>query len=194
VNLTDYADTGLFLDHRSARGMIRDLCDGKRVLNLFAYTGAFSVYAAAGGASEITSVDLSATYLEWAQRNFAINGLQSQHYQFVRDDITSFVENLPEDAEFDIVVCDPPTFSNSKRTESVWDVQQQYADLLNALMSILSRDGTLFFSSNFRRFRFEQAEIEGAQVREITKRTIPEDFRNQRVHRSWLIRHANAPD
>ena len=189
VNLTDFTDTGLFLDHRAARGIVRDMCEGSRVLNLFAYTGAFSVYAAAGGASEVTTVDWSQTYLDWAHRNFELNEFHDSGFRFIREDAREFAEGLPASDMFDIIVCDPPTFSNSKRTEVVWDVQRDHAELINRLLLQLTPDGTIFFSSNFRRIKFDYEAIEGS-VREITKQTLPEDFRNQRIHRSWLIRHS----
>lgn len=194
VNLTDYTDTGLFLDHRAARALVRDLCPGKRVLNLFAYTGAFSVYAAAGGAREITTVDLSATYLDWGRRNFEANGFHGPQFRFVRSDTHAFVNQLDKGVEFDVIICDPPTFSNSKRTEDVWEVQRDHAGLLTSLVRVLSKDGTLFFSSNYRRLKFDPAAVAGASVREITKRTLPEDYRDQRVHRSWLIRHMDIDE
>lgn len=189
VNLTDFTDTGLFLDHRAARQLVGQMCDQMRVLNLFAYTGAFSVYAAAGGASKITTVDWSQTYLEWAKRNFQINELLRPHFRFIREDARQFVNELTISDEFDIVICDPPTFSNSKRTDDVWDVQHHHAELLTKLLSHLAPDGTIFFSSNFRRLKLCEESIPGS-IREISKQTLPEDFRNQRIHRSWLIRHA----
>ena len=189
VNLTDFTDTGLFLDHRSARGMVRDMAADKRVLNLFAYTGAFSVYAAAGGAAEVTTVDWSQTYLDWAQRNFKQNQLSDAAFHFVREDTRVFVDQLSQRDEFDLIVCDPPTFSNSKRTELVWDVQRDHKWLINRLLEQLAPQGSIFFSSNFRRLKLETESIRGS-AREITKQTLPEDFRNQRIHRSWLIRHA----
>jgi len=191
VNLSDYTDTGLFLDHRNARSMIREMSDGKSVLNLFAYTGAFSVYAAAGNAKKVTTVDWSNTYVEWAKRNFKVNGfVNDQKYRFARSDARDYVSTLPSDVEFDLVVCDPPTFSNSKRTDDTWDVQRHHAELINSLLSRLTSDGTIFFSTNFRRIKLEEHNLNNATVREITKKTLPEEFRNQRIHRSWFIRKA----
>ena len=190
VNLTDYQDTGLFLDHRAARKMIRDLSEGQRVLNLFAYTGAFSVYAAAGQAREIVTVDWSHTYLDWARRNIERNNLLRPAYQFERDDTRQFLQGLDPDRQFDIIVCDPPTFSNSKRTDDVWSVQEDHAELIRMLLLNLAPDGRIFFSSNYRRFKLDEDALRGAVAQEITKQTVPEDFRNQRVHRSWWIRHA----
>lgn len=189
VNLADYTDTGLFLDHRIARSMIREMCEGKRVLNLFAYTGSFSIYAAAGGAESVTTVDLSATYLDWAKRNFDVNELPLKRHKFYREDTRQFIRSLPEHPMYDVIVCDPPTFSNSKRTEEIWDVQHHHAPLLTDLLLRLNPGGTIFFSSNFRRIKFDQNGILAANVREISKKTVPEDFRNKRIHRSWLLTH-----
>lgn len=190
VNLTDFTDTGLFLDHRNARSMIRDMSDGCRVLNVFAYTGSFSVYAAAGGAAEVTTNDWSNTYLDWAERNMKLNGFDGEQFRFVRQDTREFVASLTPEDEFDIIVCDPPTFSNSKRTDDVWDVQRDHGELLGRLLLHLAKNGTMFFSSNFRRLKLNEEAMENANIREISNRTVPEEFRNQRIHRSWLIRHA----
>lgn len=193
VNLSDYTDTGLFLDHRSARSMIREMSAGKRVLNLFAYTGAFSVYAADGDAAQVTTVDWSNTYVEWAKRNFKLNGfVNDKKYRFARADARNYVTTLPSDVEFDLIVCDPPTFSNSKRTEDTWDVQRHHAGLINSLLTRLTPDGVILFSSNFRRLKLESDQLHGAVTREITKRTLPEEYRNQRIHRSWFIRHQDS--
>ena len=159
VNLSDYLDTGLFLDHRITRGMVRELAAGKRFLNLFAYTGAFTVYAAAGGAASTVSVDLSNTYLDWAQRNLALNGLAGPQHQFVRDDALGFLQSRGRRAAFDLAVVDPPTFSNSKRLEDFWDVQRDHVELLNRLAELMSPGGIVFFSTNFRRFKLAEAEL-----------------------------------
>ncbi|QDU88269.1 Ribosomal RNA large subunit methyltransferase K/L [Pirellulimonas nuda] len=193
VNLSDYLDTGLFLDHRVTRAMVRDAAKGKRFLNLFAYTGAFSVYAAAGGAAETITVDLSPTYLDWAQENFAANALDGHAHYFVRDDSRRYVASLPEEPRFDLAVVDPPTFSNTKRTgpgaspTDDWDVQRDAAGLLEALALRMSPGGLVFFSTNFRRFRLDEAELPSYQVREISRQTVPEDFRNKRIHRCWRL-------
>ena len=189
VNLSDYTDTGLFLDHRITRGMVRDLADDKRVLNLFAYTGAFSVYAAAGDARATTTVDWSTTYLQWAKRNFEINDLLSDQHQFIREDARQYVLQLPQRPLFDLMVLDPPTFSNSKRTKHTWDVQRDHAELINELLVRLTAGGSILFSCNFRRLKLEAEQIRDAVVQEVSRQTVPEDFRNGRVHRSWLISH-----
>ena len=190
VNLSDYVDTGLFLDHRITRSMVRDLAAGKRFLNLFAYTGAFSVYAAAGGAATTVSVDLSNTYLEWAQRNMALSGLAGIQHEFVRDDALHFLRSRPRREMFDLAVVDPPTFSNSKSLEDFWDIQRDHVELLNCLLELMSPGGTIFFSSNFRRFKLAEAEIRGVSIREISRQTVPADFRNRRIHRCWRMAKA----
>ncbi|MBN1589585.1 MAG: bifunctional 23S rRNA (guanine(2069)-N(7))-methyltransferase RlmK/23S rRNA (guanine(2445)-N(2))-methyltransferase RlmL [Pirellulales bacterium] len=185
VNLSDYVDTGLFLDHRATRSMVRDAAGGKRFLNLFGYTGSFTVYAAAGGAVSTTTVDLSNTYLDWAQRNMKLNGLTGAEHQMVRDDGLSFVRNCRD--TFDLAVVDPPTFSNSKRTEQPWDIQRDYVPLLNALLQRMSPGGVIFFSTNYRRFKFDPEAIRDATSREISRQTVPPDFRNRRIHRCWRM-------
>jgi 23S rRNA (guanine2445-N2)-methyltransferase / 23S rRNA (guanine2069-N7)-methyltransferase len=187
VNLSDYVDTGLFLDHRITRTMFREASAGKRVVNLFAYTGAFSVYAAAGGASSTTTVDWSNSYLNWARRNMESNDFTGPAHQYVRADATEFVFNLPREELFDLAIVDPPTFSNSKRTERDWEVQQGYVKLLNELLARMSTGGILFFSNNFRQFKFDASSIEAQQIHEISNQTIPPDFRNRRIHRCWRI-------
>jgi 23S rRNA (guanine2445-N2)-methyltransferase / 23S rRNA (guanine2069-N7)-methyltransferase len=187
VNLSDYLDTGLFLDHRITRAMVRDAARGTRFLNLFAYTGSFTVYAAAGGASETTTVDLSANYLEWAEENLRINGLLNPAHHFIRADSREYLESLKEHEQFDLAVVDPPTFSNSKRLDEDWDVQRYHGELLRGVLRVMRVGGVVFFSTNSRRFKLDEAALAGANVREITKQTIPEDFRNKRIHRCWRV-------
>jgi 23S rRNA (cytosine1962-C5)-methyltransferase len=189
VNLSDYLDTGLFLDHRVTRGMIEREVRGKRFLNLFGYTGAFTVYAAAGGASATTTVDLSNTYLDWARRNMALNSFNEAWHQFVRTDALAFVRGLPRRSEgvFDLAVVDPPTYSNSKTTAVDWDVQRDHVELLDLVLDRLSPGGKVYFSTNFRRFKFHEDEIHAAMIREISRQTIPPDFRNKRIHRCWVL-------
>jgi len=186
VNLTDYLDSGLFLDHRNTRALVRERARGARVLNLFSYTGAFSVYAAAGGAREVVSVDLSATYTRWAQDNFRINGIDLKRHAFIEGDVMAFVETL--DRDFDLIICDPPTFSNSKRTEADFDVQRDHPWLLEHLAERLAPGGTMLFSTNFRRFVPNPDTFEALGARELTPRTIPKDFaRSLKIHRCWRI-------
>lgn len=186
VNLSDYVDTGLFLDHRITRQMVRDEAKGKRFLNLFAYTGSFSVYAAAGGAASTCTVDWSNTYLDWARDNMHLNGYEDPKHIFVNRDAATFAADLSAN-EFDLVVVDPPTFSNSKRTEEVWDVQRDHAKILNQVRDSLSPNGLIYFSTNFRKFKLAEEELAGFKIIEISKQTVPDDFRNQRIHRCWKL-------
>ena len=187
VNLSDYVDTGLFLDHRNLRAKFREEASGKRVLNLFCYTGAFSVYAAAGGATSTTSVDLNANYLDWAGRNFQANGISIAKHHFIRADVMEYLRDQPPGAKFDLAIVDVPTFSNSKRNEDVWDVQRDHVELIQRTMDLLSEAGVLYFSNNFRRFKLDEESLSGLSIREISKHTVPEDFRNQRIHRCWRM-------
>ena len=187
VNLSDYVDTGLFLDHRITRSMVRDLAKDANFLNLFGYTGAFTVYAADGGAAQTTTVDLSASYLEWAQKNISINDFHGEQHQFIRCDGREFFEGVPPVETYDLAVVDPPTFSNSKRTEDDWNIQHHYDEMLNRLLLRMKPDGVIFFSTNFRRFKFDESLVRAAQIHEISRQTVPEDFRNKRIHRCWRI-------
>jgi len=186
VNLSDYLDTGLFLDHRLTREMVRKEAEGKRFLNLFSYTGSFSVYAAAGGAKSVTTVDLSNTYLDWAQDNLELNGFRGPQFEYVRSDVFRFLNALYDDELFDLVVLDPPTFSNSKDLAD-WDVQRDHAEMLNLLITHLAPGGVIYFSNNNRRFKLDEEKISGVSIREISTRTVPEDFRNKRIHRCWRM-------
>ncbi|MGA2031640.1 MAG: bifunctional 23S rRNA (guanine(2069)-N(7))-methyltransferase RlmK/23S rRNA (guanine(2445)-N(2))-methyltransferase RlmL [Thermoguttaceae bacterium] len=191
VNLSDYLDTGLFLDHRITRGMVREAAAGKRFLNLFAYTGAFSVYAAAGGAESTTSVDLSHTYLDWAGRNMELNGFCGPEHVRICDDAPGFLESRGRRPLFDLAVVDPPTFSNSKKLDEFWDIQRDHAALLARLLPLMTPGGVIFFSTNFRRFKLAEAELAGATIREISRQTVPPDFRNRRIHRCWRLVRAS---
>ncbi len=187
VNLSDYVDTGLFLDHRVTRHMVRQQADGTRFLNLFAYTGSFSVYAAAGGAKSTTSVDLSNTYTDWATENLRLNGFESDNHRVITSDVAEFLANHPAGQCYDLVVVDPPTFSNSKRTENVWDVQRDALPLLETVIPLVRPGGVIYFSTNFRRFKFDQDALDVQSVIEISRQTVPEDYRNRRIHRCWRI-------
>jgi 23S rRNA (cytosine1962-C5)-methyltransferase len=175
VNLADYLDTGLFLDHRITRQIVKELAKDKRVLNLFCYTGSFSVYAAAGGAQEVVSVDLSKTYLDWADRNMQLNFPEFQNHLLVHADVKQQLGKM-KDGSFDIIVMDPPTFSNSKRMEDFLDIQRDHVALINECMRLLSAGGVLFFSTNFRKFQLEHSKIEARSIKDITKATTPFDF------------------
>jgi 23S rRNA (cytosine1962-C5)-methyltransferase len=186
VNLTDYLDTGLFLDHRITRGMVRDEAKGKRVLNLFCYTGSFSVYAAAGGAESVTSVDLSKTYLNWAKRNMQYNKLyDDEKHEFVHDDVMEVIKNIPANT-FDLIICDPPTFSNSKRMDDIFDVQRDHVWLLKQLLKGCTDGGKIYFSNNYHGFVLDRDSIPTPSIQDITNATTPFDFQG-RLHRSCFL-------
>lgn len=175
VNLTDYLDTGLFLDHRITREMVRSGSSEKRVLNLFAYTGSFSVYAAAGGAKEVCTIDLSNTYLDWSRRNMILNGFKGDHYSFIQADVKSYLGEIPN-ARYDLIVLDPPTFSNSKRMEEELDVQRDHVSLINECLRILTPGGIIYFSNNYTKFQLDQESLREAEIKDITRATTPFDF------------------
>jgi 23S rRNA G2069 N7-methylase RlmK/C1962 C5-methylase RlmI len=187
VNLSDYVDTGLFLDHRNTRQMVRERSAGKQVLNLFSYTGSFTVYAAAGGALTTTTVDKSSTYTEWTCENLELNGFTGPAHSIVRNDIKTFLDGLRPVEKWDLAVVDPPTFSNTKGLEVDWDVQRDHAALLQQLGTHIVPGGSVFFSTNFRRFKLDEAALSDYSVRDITRQTIPEDFRNERIHKCWVL-------
>jgi 23S rRNA (cytosine1962-C5)-methyltransferase len=186
VNLTDYLDTGLFLDHRITRGMVREDAKDQRVLNLFCYTGSFSVYAADGGASEVTSVDMSRTYINWAKRNMQYNKkyLPDAH-DFIQDDVLEWIAGVPKD-RYDLIICDPPTFSNSKRMDAEWDVQRDHVKLLKSLLKIVTDGGKIYFSNNYRGFQLDRDAIPASVVKDITAQTTPFDFAGK-LHRSCFL-------
>ena len=186
VNLTDYLDTGLFLDHRATRALLREAAAGKRFLNLFCYTGSATVYAAAGGARSTTSVDLSATYLDWARENLRLNGLDGSQHRLIQADGRTWIDE--DTGTYDVVFLDPPTFSNSKRMSGTWDVQRDHAALIAAVMARLAPGGQLVFSTNHRRFRLDAEVAERWQVADLSRATLPPDFaRNPAIRRCWRI-------
>lgn len=185
VNLTDYLDTGLFLDHRPMRLRLQREAQGKRFLNLFCYTATASVHAAKGGARTTTSVDLSRTYLDWARRNLALNGFSDRH-RLEQCDVMQWLEDARD--EYDLIFIDPPTFSNSKRMEGVFDVQRDHVRLLDLAMARLAKGGVLYFSNNFRKFDLDADLAARYQVEEISAATIDPDFaRNSKIHRAWRL-------
>jgi 23S rRNA (guanine2445-N2)-methyltransferase / 23S rRNA (guanine2069-N7)-methyltransferase len=188
VNLHDYLDTGLFLDHRALRLRIAGEAAGRRFLNLFCYTGSATVHAALGGARHTVSVDLSKTYLDWLGKNLALNGLPDARHQRERADVMAWLKAA--DNCFDLILLDPPSFSNSKRTQHSFDVQADHGPLIEACMARLAPNGTLYFSSNRRRFRLDAALTERFSVDDITRSTLDPDFpRSPPPHRCWRIRH-----
>ncbi|MHC4943306.1 MAG: class I SAM-dependent methyltransferase [Planctomycetota bacterium] len=191
VNLSDYLDTGLFLDHRNTRAMVRVRSGGKRMLNLFAYTGSFTCYARAGGAASTITVDLSNTYCDWTGRNLLLNGFDSSpDHRLVRADCLEYlVHDAREAAPFDLIVCDPPTFSNSKAMQRrSFALDRDCPELLRLLKDLLAPGGELFFSTNSRSLHMREETIpQGLSIEEISQVTVPQDFRNKKIHRCWIL-------
>ncbi|MBO4320193.1 MAG: class I SAM-dependent methyltransferase [Treponema sp.] len=198
VNLSEYLDTGLFFDHRPLRDIVRSTCAGKSVLNLFCYTGSFSVYAAEGKARRVESVDMSKTYLEWAKDNMRLNGFEeNEKYVFTRQDAVGFINqknaevpNKEGTNRFDIIILDPPTFSNSKRTDTTLDLNRDWSTLVNKCLNILNPKGILYFSTNSRRLSFDSSLLNcpgEINALDISSKTVPEDYRNAKIHRTWKI-------
>lgn len=187
VNLTDYLDTGLFLDHRITRQLVRAESSGKRILNLFAYTGSFSVYAAAGGASEVCTVDLSNTYLEWSKQNMQLNGFDSDRYTYLQADVKSFLPTIAGE-RYDLIVMDPPTFSNSQRMPEELDIQRDHVALIQECMRILTSGGSLYFSNNYTRFQLDTAALPGMSIKDITRATTPFDFEGRLERPCFFIK------
>jgi 23S rRNA (cytosine1962-C5)-methyltransferase len=188
VNLTDYLDTGLFLDHRITRKMVMNWSAGATVLNLFAYTGSFSVYAAAGGAQKLVTADLSQTYLNWARKNMELNGFTDPaKYFFIQTDVLTFLPAEKEN-QYDLVILDPPTFSNSKRMNEFFDIQKDYPMLVNHCLRILKPGGRLLFSTNSKKFILQPELIEGiTSLKDITGQTTPFDFEGRMERKCFLI-------
>ena len=188
VNLHDYLDTGLFLDHRDTRALIRRQAEGKSFLNLFAYTGSVTVYAAAGGALSTTTVDMSNTYLTWARHNMMANDFIGEQHHYIRDDCTQWIAGAIEQGlKYDLVFIDPPTFSNSKSMDTTLDIIRDHVALLGGCLALLEEDGQIIFSTNARGFRMSDEMAELCHLKEITSLTTTEDFRRRPLHRSWLL-------
>jgi 23S rRNA (guanine2445-N2)-methyltransferase / 23S rRNA (guanine2069-N7)-methyltransferase len=191
VNLDDYLDTGLFLDHRLTRLRLREVAAGVRFLNLFCYTASASVYAVSGGARSSLSLDLSNRYLDWAAENFRLNGLARAEHRLERADCLEWLQTARE--QFDLIFLDPPTFSNSKRMQGVLDVQRDHPGLIDQCMRLLSVGGRLLFSTNAQRFRLDPQVQQRWSVLDTSAQTLPFDFaRNPRIHRSFEIRSISA--
>lgn len=186
VNLSDYIDTGLFLDHRVLRKKVMMESEGKSVLNLFAYTGSFSVYAAAGGAKYVNTIDLSNTYLNWAKENFLINNIELKRHSFEKSDVKEWLKQTPR-RTYDIIVLDPPTISKSKMAKSKFDVQADHVELINNALRHIKPDGVLYFSNNYRGFKLDESNIMNTIIEDISLATIPEDFRNKLIHYCWRL-------
>ncbi|HSX27091.1 MAG TPA: class I SAM-dependent methyltransferase [Chlamydiales bacterium] len=188
INLTDYLDTGLFLDHRETRRLVASLAKGKRLLNLFAYTCSFSIHAAAAGAAFTKSVDMSNTYTAWGKDNFLLNSLPLQNNLIVRADCLKFLEK--ETSLYDLIIVDPPTISRSKKMDQMFDIQIDYIPLLASALRLLAPNGALFFSTNSRKFDFDPTQFPSYSITEISEKTIPLDFHNRKIHRCWKFLHA----
>jgi 23S rRNA (guanine2445-N2)-methyltransferase / 23S rRNA (guanine2069-N7)-methyltransferase len=187
VNFTDYLDTGLFLDHRSTRGMLGELAAGKRFLNLFAYTATATVHAALGGAASTTSVDMSRTYLDWAQRNFDLNGIRGTEHELIQADVLRWLGEQRQ-WRYDLIFLDPPTFSRSKRMEDTLDIQRDHPALIQDAAALLAPGGLLVFSTNLRKFKLDTGALPGLVAEDITRKTIPKDFeRNPKIHHCFRI-------
>ncbi len=187
INLWDYLDTGLFLDHRPIRQVIFKKSEGKRFLNLFCYTGAVSVFAALGKAVT-TSVDMSATYLKWAQENFALNELRLEDHKFIQADVLEWLRTQKPAPTYDLIFLDPPTFSNSKRMEGTFDVERDQDSLVENCMNLLAPNGVLYFSNNKRKFKLSESLKQKYLIRDITAESIPMDFHDQKIHCCFEIR------
>ena len=188
VNLSDYLDTGLFLDHRITRQMVKEQSKGKRALNLFAYTGSFSVYAAAGGAVEVITVDLSNTYLKWAKKNMELNSFTDPgKYQFLQADVKQYLKIIPS-GYFDIIIMDPPTFSNSKKMDDFLDIQRDHVELINDCMSGLKSGGVIYFSTNFRKFILDEEKVKASGIKNITKATTSFDFDGKNFRKCFYLK------
>jgi len=189
VNFQDYLDTGLFLDHRPIRKLVAENAAGKDFLNLFAYTGTASIYAARGGARSTTTVDMSNTYLDWAQRNLRLNGFAGKHHQFIHADCLQWLAQAPRTQRFDLIFLDPPSFSTSKRMEQSFDVQRDHVMLIRQALQRLKPGGLLIFSNNLRSFKIDREALTDLEIQDISRQTIPKDFeRNPKIHQCFLIK------
>ncbi len=197
IDLTSYLDTGIFLDHRPLRKEIREIARNKKVLNLFCYTGSFSVYAAQANAKSVESVDLSNTYLSWTEQNLRLNGFTDKNkFIFTKADVISFLKEKSQNPEnlYDLIILDPPTFSNSKSTKNVLDINKDYVSLINDCLNLLEKNGILFFSTNSTRLSLKPELIvqktknaSQIQIEDVTQFSIPKDFENTKCHKCWKI-------
>ena len=188
VNLVDYLDTGLFLDHRETRKLVASYARGKRLLNLFAYTCSFSVHAAVAGAAFTKSVDMSNTYTAWGRDNFLLNGISLRDHPIVRADCLKFLDDeIRSPNRYDLIVIDPPTISRSKKMDQMFDVQIDYISLIERAQRLLLPGGTIFFSTNSRKFVFDTTVFKNCVIREISHKTLPIDFHDPKIHRCWKI-------
>lgn len=188
INLTDYLDTGLFLDHRETRKLVASYANGKRLLNLFAYTCSFSVHAANAGSIYTKSVDMSNTYTEWGKENFLLNGFDLKNNEVIRVDCLKFLdEEIRSKQKYSLIVIDPPTISRSKKMEKMFDIQEDYVSIISKSLQLLTNDGIIFFSTNSRKFHFDLANFPNCNIQEISHKTLPMDFKDKKIHRCWKL-------
>ncbi len=188
INLCDYLDTGLFLDQRITRKLISNIAQGKSFLNLFAYTGTATVYAVAGGACSSTTVDMSNTYLAWAQDNLNLNSLSGKQHEFIREDCFKWLHDATQEGRrYQLVFLDPPTFSNSKRMDHTLDIKRDHVELVKQTMALLEDDGVLIFSTNARGFKLDHKQLEEYSIKDITRMTTTEDYRRKPAHKCWCL-------
>jgi 23S rRNA (guanine2445-N2)-methyltransferase / 23S rRNA (guanine2069-N7)-methyltransferase len=190
VNFSDYLDTGLFLDHRITRSLVGKNAQGKDFLNLFAYTGTATVHAAQGGARSTTTVDMSNTYLDWAQRNMALNGYRGAEHKYIQADCLQWLRDASKQKpRYGLIFLDPPSFSTSKRMTSTFDVQRDHVKLLEDTLKLLTVDGTLIFSNNLRKFKLDKDALTGCAIEDISAKTLPKDFAgNPRIHQCFILK------
>ncbi len=188
INCEDFLDTGLFSDHRDTRLMVQDLAEGKRFLNLFAYTGAFTCAAASGGAVNCTTVDRSDTYISWAKDNLVLNGLWNDAHDLVQSDVFEFLRQQRKLAKrYDLCVVDPPSFFRDDKRNVNFDVNKDHIRLLENVIKVMDQGGIVFFSTNHQKFKSRLRRLDVAQMMELTPKSIPEDYRNRQIHRCWKI-------
>ncbi|MFT7538861.1 MAG: 23S rRNA (cytosine1962-C5)-methyltransferase [Lysobacterales bacterium] len=188
INPSDFLDTGLYSDHRNTRVLFRDMAKDEDVINLYAYTGAFSCAAAKGGAKSIVTVDRSASNIKWAKDNFALNDIAHKNYTFIQSDVDKFLSKVEDsDRKFTLGFVDPPSFFNNESTGQEFDVNLDHMELLQNVLKIMAPGATLFFSTNHQRFEPQLEKLDVDDLKELTPKTIPEDFRNQQVHRCWQM-------
>ncbi len=190
INLSDYLDSGLFLDHRPLREYVGSISQGKMILNLFSYTSSFTVYAAAGGSAGSVSVDMSNTYTAWAEKNFILNGLDLKKHQLVREDCLKYLNAAFENRKkFDLIIIDPPTISRSKRMDGMFDVNTDHPKLIYDCSKLMrSKESQIIFSTNSRKFIIDETLGEKFSIEDISSRSIPEGFRDRKIHKVYLIK------
>lgn len=188
VNLSDYLDTGLFLDHRETRRYVASVASGKRILNLFAYTCSFSVHAAAAGAIYTKSVDMSNTYTDWGRENFILNSIPLKSHPIIREDCLKFFDQeIRTGMKYELIIIDPPTISRSKKMDQMFDVQTDYIFLIEKALQLLASGGTIYFSTNSRKFIFDTDRFPNCSIFDVSSKTLPIDFADPKIHRCWKI-------